>query len=316
MVLCDLCKADKAIIKVRYASLNLCRKCLFMFVERKVEAALKSVGVLDKLSGKLVLVAVSGGKDSTNTAYIIHRLSKELDFDVRVLFINEGIGEYSRRREKAVRNFCKNMKIECDVVDMRQEMGINIDEAAQILFKSGVSVKPCSVCGVFRRYIMNRRAIEVGADYVATGHNLDDEVQTFIMSLLRGDIRSIAREVYSIKRTIIEELVPRIKPLFLVYERESAVYSLAHNFNVVRAACPYAPLSMRYIIRKMVNDLEYKRPGTKYRILALKETIGRSIRDKVLKEEEIKKCSKCGMPSSREICRACELKEMLHNLAS
>jgi tRNA(Ile)-lysidine synthase TilS/MesJ len=36
----------------------------------------------------------------------------------------------------------------------------------------------CSVCGLSKRYIFDRVALDHGFDVVATGHNLDDEAAT------------------------------------------------------------------------------------------------------------------------------------------
>ena len=316
MVLCDLCKKRKAVIKIRYAGLNLCKECLSKFVEQKVMLSLKRTGVLGKLSGKYLIIALSGGKDSINATYIMHKLSQEYDFKMKAVFVDEGIGEYSKQRRAIVMDLCKKLGIEYRIVSMKEEMGISTPEAVSILVKSRSSIKPCSVCGVFRRYLLNKVALDENADYVVTGHNLDDEVQTFIMSLIRGDIRSIAREACSLGyENDVPKLVSRIKPLYLVYERESLVYFITHGFKRISLSCPYARFSMRYVIREMINDLEYRRPGMKYRILALKERLGKSIRETVLSNVEMRHCKICGMPSSRDICRACELKELLVKLS-
>ena len=43
---------------------------------------------------------------------------------------------------------------------------------------------PCSACGLSKRHLFDRAALEGGYDAVATGHNLDDEA-----AVLLGNVR-------------------------------------------------------------------------------------------------------------------------------
>ena len=52
----------------------------------------------------------------------------------------------------------------------------------------------CAVCGLSKRYVFNRAALEGGFDVVATGHNLDDEAATLLGNTLRWQTEYIARQ--------------------------------------------------------------------------------------------------------------------------
>ena len=52
----------------------------------------------------------------------------------------------------------------------------------------------CAVCGLSKRYVFNRAALEGGFDVVATGHNLDDEAATLLGNTLRWQTDAIARQ--------------------------------------------------------------------------------------------------------------------------
>jgi tRNA(Ile)-lysidine synthase TilS/MesJ len=43
------------------------------------------------------------------------------------------------------------------------------------------------LCGTFKKYMLNKFAKDNNFDYVATGHNLDDESEAFMMNLFRSD---------------------------------------------------------------------------------------------------------------------------------
>ena len=72
------------------------------------------------------------------------------------------------------------------MISFQDEVGTTMDDLAPI---SG-DQSPCSFCGVFRRRCMNQTAKELGADVLATGHNLDDTAQSVLMNFMRGDVEA------------------------------------------------------------------------------------------------------------------------------
>ena len=52
-------------------------------------------------------------------------------------------------------------------------------------------VSSCSICGVLRRRAIDFGAKDLGVDVIATGHNLDDVLQTFVINLISGDTKKI-----------------------------------------------------------------------------------------------------------------------------
>ena len=51
-----------------------------------------------------------------------------------------------------------------------------------------LDVKPCTICGIFRRYLLNKKSKELGFTKLATGHNLDDECQSILMNQFKNNI--------------------------------------------------------------------------------------------------------------------------------
>jgi len=87
---------------------------------------------------------------------------------------------------KNLKKFCKKEKIVLKVVSVKKNFKTNIDESAQKIREIGR--KPCMVCGIWRRYLLNKHARINGAKKLVTGHNLDDEAQAILMNQFKANI--------------------------------------------------------------------------------------------------------------------------------
>lgn len=269
-------------------------------IETKVKRVITEYNLIDK--GDRVAVALSGGKDSVLTLYILDKLLNKCDFDFEVLAIaiDEGIGGYREEGIESARNNAHQLGVEYHEVSIESELGFSLDEASQF-FQTA-----CVPCGVFRRYLLNRTACQLGADKLATGHNLDDEVQSFLMSFARADVRRFAKFGPKLDR-IHPKMVPRIKPLWLVPEKEVGIWAIMNEVDVHLAECPYAHQSLRSRLKNYLNHLEENHSGTKMNMLKFFQKNLQA--DK--KEVKLAQCQICGEPSSASTCKACEMQEFI-----
>ena len=162
-------------------------------------------------------------------------------------------------------------------------------------------LKPCTYCGVLRRKLLNQKAMELGLNRLATGHNLDDEAQAIMMNYISGDIERLRRLTGGVDR---EDLVNRIKPLSRMPEKEVMLYAALNKLEVSTDECPYANENHRTMVRDFLNSLEKEKPGVKFSIVKGWERI---IESTPLNGDMVQKCSFCGQAAAREVCRACEL---------
>ena len=79
----------------------------------------------------------------------------------------------------------------------------------------------CSACGLGKRYLMNKAALDHGYPVVATGHNLDDEAATLFGSVMHWQTDALPRQSPALASTH-PKLVRRVKPLYRLSERETA----------------------------------------------------------------------------------------------
>ena len=249
-----------------------------------------------------ILVACSGGKDSTTLAYIL----KKLGYKVEAVTINSSIKNYSRKNITNLRAFCTENKIKLYEVSFKQEFNYTLDGIKKILDLKGIEMPYCTICGILKRYLLNKKAKELKADKIATGHNLDDEAESVFMNLLRGNMGLMAR-LGPITGVIKSRgFVPRIKPLYLCREEEIKAYSKLMKFPVVYERCPYAQSSYREIIRNELIGFEKKYPKTKENIINWFLRILPELK-KGLKKGKMTYCTICSEPSQRTICNACTI---------
>ena len=63
-----------------------------------------------------ILVAMSGGKDSSVVAYLLHKLG----YNIEGFHINLSMGEYSKRCLNAVEKLCEQLGIRLHIYDIKE----------------------------------------------------------------------------------------------------------------------------------------------------------------------------------------------------
>lgn len=184
---CSKCGNSQVIIKKQQSGQYLCKDCFIESIEKKVIKTVKKEKLLDK--GDKVLVALSGGKDSVTTLEILNSFRKMNVIDICAVTVDEGIDNYRQEGVDIAIRHAKRLCIEHKVVSLKEEYDITLDEIMQ----KDNHIGSCSYCGVFRRTIINKAAREMGATKIATGHNLDDEVQAIMMNYLEGNTDNLTK---------------------------------------------------------------------------------------------------------------------------
>jgi uncharacterized protein (TIGR00269 family) len=302
---CSKCN-EPAVYFRRYTAEMLCRGCL---VNTSLDRVRRTINRNQMFrDNDRIAVAISGGKDSAVLFDVLYRIEAAYpQAEILPFTIDEGISGYRDKALEAAKRLVKSLGMQLEVRTFREYFGYTLDEI--VSQRSDSSFGACSYCGVLRRRAMNDAASELGADVVATGHILDDESQTVIMNIMRGDSTRLARNNRARDQTI-SGFVPRVKPIMELTERDIVAYT--HNLDLPYhdVPCPYAAEAYRNDIRSFLNEMEFKRPGTLLAILRSAETISKALQD-TRDSAPIMKCEKCGSPSSTRICKTCSLLEEL-----
>jgi len=302
---CRICKSkgenNRAVVYLPHHRLPLCKGHFVEWFDRRVERTIREFNMFDKKDR--ILVAVSGGKDSL----ALWNSLNNLGYDVDGLYIDLGIGDYSKRSKELSRKFADRIGRRLYIVELNKELYPipTIDEK--------VNRPACSSCGVIKRYYMNKYARKLGYSVIATGHNLDDEAAVLFGNTLQWDLKYLARQY-----PVLEEeggFVKKVKPLCKITEKESALYSVFNSIEYIEYECPFSGGASSIEYKLLINQLEEKHPGTKLKFYSeFLKRIYPIFKEYSLKEKgELKRCEICGEPSNSNLCGVCRIKIQVEN---
>ncbi len=304
---CDRCGKPSKVL-LGYGPHYFCKKHFLEFFEKKIRKNLR----LNKMvkAGEKILVALSGGKDSTAILCLLNKIFKNTN-SITALIIDEGISGYREKAVKIASENCKKWKIPFKIVKFEEEFGISNDKIMDKIKENRKLGTSCAFCGTLRRKIMNKYARKLKADKIATGHNLDDEVQSIAMNFFDNDFKRFER-LNTVLDSKNKMFVPRIKPLSETPEKEIILFcSFKKIKHYSEECCPFSWMAKRNDFRQMLNDFESKYPGTKYSILRFYQNIREKLKHGKKENGKINYCISCGEICSEEKCRTCSQLESL-----
>jgi uncharacterized protein (TIGR00269 family) len=206
-----------------------------------------------------LLAAVSGGKDSLSLWDILWQLGYTVDG----LYIALGIDDetrYSAESQRKAEQFAAQRNLHLIVADVPGNYGESTPQMAQRSRRG--KGKPCAVCGLVKRHIMDQVARDKDYDVLVTGHNLDDEAATLLANTFTWNPDYLRRQ-----QPVLEARHPALrrkaKPLFRFYEREMAAYALLRKIDYIYEECPYAEGTRSIFHKELLNRLEADQPGAK-----------------------------------------------------
>ncbi len=308
---CRKC-GERAVINMRQHKLALCGEHFTEWLPEQCERFIEKYKMFTR--DDKILVAISGGKDSLGLWDILHQLGYPADGLYIGLGIDgrgspaEGGESYSDESRRLAQKFADERGLKLTVVEVEETYGASIPELA-VMSNRGRE-KPCSVCGLNKRYIMNRAAHDGGYTVLATGHNLDDEAAVLMQNTLTW------QGGYLIRQSPVLEanrpgLARKVKPLCRFYEREMAAYAIVRGLDYIYEECPFAEGSTTIWYKEILSQMEEVRPGAKLQFyLSFLDAKQNGLFAKKADEVELHACPQCGQPtSSPGECSFCRLWE-------
>lgn len=302
---CRKC-GERAAINMRQHKLALCATHFLEWIPEQTERAIEHYRMFTRQ--EKILVAVSGGKDSLSLWDVLQRLGYVADGLYIDLGIDDGLG-YSHKSRAFCEQFAAGRGLHLHVVSVPGEYGASLPEAASKSHRG--QDKPCSVCGLVKRHIMNRIARDGGYDVLVTGHNLDDEAAVLLHNAMTWSAGYLARQAPLLPASR-PGLTRKAKPFCRIYERESAAYALMRGIDYIYDECPYAVGSSTIYYKEVLNRMEEDRPGAKLQFyLSFLQAKEKGLfAANASGEQELHECSRCGQPTTAPgMCTFCRLWE-------
>lgn len=207
---------------------------------------------IDKYSmieeGDKIAVGLSGGKDSLTLLYGLSGLKKFYPhkFDIVAICVDLGYPGFDTTQ---MENYCKSLEVDCYIVHTK------INE----ILKSG----ECSLCARLRKGAFNEKALELRCNKIAYAHNMDDVVETLMLSLMYEGRFSTFWPVTAYEDTGLT----LIRPMIFVPKNMVTGFCNKYNIVVTKNPCPYDKTTQRTYIRSLLKEMELHAPGTKKRMM-------------------------------------------------
>lgn len=300
--MCGACGAAPAAYSRAYSGERLCGACFTRSIERKAARTISRYSMI-RGSDRAVCVAVSGGKDSLALLRVLHRMSRRRRFAVSAVTIDEGIPGYRDEALGIAESYCASLGVPLATMSYAELFGTTLDEALRRR-EDPKAPTSCSICGTLRRRAIDTAAAEAGADVVATAHNMDDALQTFLINVISGDTDRIGRMLPGGGGALGGSAPRRIQPFCEIYEQEIVFYAFVNGIPFQAEPCPHMNEGVRTGLREFLNSLEAAHAGSKngmYRsVMRLAGAVAAGGGKKA------GQCRSCGSPCTSEAgCSVC-----------
>ena len=252
-----------------------------------------------------IMVAVSGGKDSLALWDVLI----EDGYQTAGLYLDLGIFDYSKESRAKCEAFAAARGQTLHVERVADAVGAPIPVVQQATRRP-----TCSACGLSKRYLMNRAALQRGYPVVATGHNLDDEAATLFGSVMHWQTDALPRQSPALASTH-PKLVRRVKPLYRLSELETAAFAFLRGIDYIVEECPFATGATSIAHKQVLDRLEEASPGSKHNFLFGFLEKARPAFEKI-EHVELLECTSCGQVTTGAVCAFCKLADLVKRRTS
>jgi tRNA 2-thiocytidine biosynthesis protein TtcA len=224
-------------------NVNRCRKNL----RRDVGRAIADYNMIE--DGDLVMVCLSGGKDSYALLDILQNLQRHAPIHFKLHAVNLDQKQPGFPTE-VLPDYLRSQQIDFKILEQ--------DTYSIVTDKIPEGKTYCGLCSRLRRGILYNYADAIGADKIALGHHRDDIIETLFLNMFYGGkLKAMPPKLLSDdKRNVV------IRPLAYCKEKELARYAQLREFPIIPCnLCGSQDNMQRQVIKSMLQQWDRQHPG-------------------------------------------------------
>ena len=190
--------------------------------------------------GDKICVGLSGGKDSLVLTYALglYRKFCRAKFDLTAITLDMGFEGFD---PSPLYGFCESIDFPytCIKTDIKE-----------VVFDIRKEPNPCALCAKLRRGALNNAAHDAGCNKVALGHNREDVLETFLMSLFFEARIHLFAPVTYLERSDVTV----IRPMVFVPEKHIIGVKNKLELPVCKNPCPANGFTKREDMKQLIKQ--------------------------------------------------------------
>ncbi|TMM44834.1 tRNA 2-thiocytidine(32) synthetase TtcA [Colwellia ponticola] len=197
----------------------------------------------------VIMVAISGGKDSFAMLDILLKLQKSAPINFKIIAVNLD-QKQPGFPEHILPAYFESLAIPYYIVDK--------DTYSVVKAKIDEGKTTCGLCSRLRRGTLYSFAESIGATKIALGHHMDDMVETLFLNMFFGSkLKSMPPKLLADdKRNIV------IRPLAYCREKDIMEYANYKHFPIIPCnLCGSQENLQRQNVKAMLTDWDKQTPG-------------------------------------------------------
>lgn len=223
--------------------LNRSRKNL----RREVGRAIADFNMIE--DGDLVMVCLSGGKDSYAMLEVLCNLQRHapIDFTLHAVNLDQKQPDFP---EDVLPDYLSALGVDYKILEQ--------DTYSIVTDKIEEGKTYCGLCSRLRRGILYNYADSIGANKIALGHHRDDIVETLFLNMFYGGkLKAMPPKLLSDdKRNVV------IRPMAYCKEKEISLFAELMNFPIIPCnLCGTQDNLQRQAIKSMLQEWDRTNPG-------------------------------------------------------
>jgi len=194
--------------------------------------------------GDKIAVGLSGGKDSMTLLEALAAMRGYYPVKYTVCAITVSLG-FAGTDFNAAARLCERLGVEYFLIET---------DIGGVVFNDRAEKNPCSLCSKMRKGALYEKAARTGCNKVALGHNKDDVIQTFFLSMLyEGRIHTFSPVTYLDRKN-----VTAIRPLIYAPEKEIKAYIKKSGAEIIKNPCPIDGQTKREDMKIFIREQSKK----------------------------------------------------------